>query len=303
MNAAMSTVNSSAPGAPFRPPTGPLRSGAFPAPNLADVNGPPTGWLAPLPGQTHAAPGAAGYAPVEITSVVPRVGAMGGASAMSDPVSGDAQGDSDPAAAPAAPGFGQQAGYPAPTPWADAGAPLVAPFDAPAGAIPLGPTPGATEPAHDEQATPVASAAPAAEPAPDSGIFKGAAGMVNLDALAELTTLDEIELLATQPMPSILPPSAAPGAVAGAQPMASAPTDAADAADALAAPVTAEVMAFPPAHGAMLRGLPYDTTPLPQMTRPLPIADLEASLRGAPNATHDDAGAFAETMQGDEARK
>ena len=312
----------------FRPPTGPLRADAFPQRYSGDVYGPPTGWLSPMPGQPGGAFGAvdAGSSfaatPVEITGVVPIVGAAGGAASPSRPVSpatgaGDERRDGDASApdAPAsAPGFSQGAGYPSPTPLGayDATPDVAEPV------IPLGPAATAADLA-DEQAPPPVAVAP------DSGMIKGAAGMVNLDALAELTTLDEIELLATQPMSSILASGvgqpAAPTQINGDSPERRAQNGAEDATpapdtagaahgalgdvgrlgtpgDVRSAPVTAEVMAVPPAHGALLRGLPYDTTPLPQMTTPLPIADRDAFLRGAPA----DATAPTDAPQADEER-
>jgi hypothetical protein len=186
-----------------------------------------------------------------------------------------------------------------------------APPDVAEPTIPLGP---AAADLADEQAPPPVAIAP------DSGMIKGAAGMVNLDALAELTTLDEIELLATQPMSSILAPGvgqpAAPTQMGGDAAEGRAQNGAEDATpapheggaahetlgDVRAAPVTAEVMAAPPAHGALLRGLPYDTTPLPQMTTPLPIAGFDAFLRGAPSDPPADATAPTEAPQADEER-
>ncbi len=302
----MGAPNAPMPGAPYRTPTGPLRSGAFPPPNLGDVNGPPTGWLAPLPGQVADGPeaGKNAPAPVEITSVVPIVGVVG-----VDPEAARRDDDATmEAPAPMTPGFGQPTGYPTPDPLAtfEAASPSpVDPVDPSTGAIEVGP--GSAAPADDSANTPATEAAPpsapsampTAEPVPDSGMIKSAAGQVNLEALAELTTLDEIELLETQPMPSVGQPGGAHSATStqatldangvGAANAAYAP-DGGDAANgagdaAFAAPVTAEVMAFPPAHEALLHGLPYDTTPLPQMTTPMPLADLEASLRGAPGAT------------------
>ena len=172
----------------------------------------------------------------------------------------------------------------------------LAPLDLPAGAIPLGPvgsTPAEAPDAPDAAALATPLAIPAAEPVPDSGMIKGAEGMVNLEALAELTTLDEIELLATQPMPSIVQPgNAQPAAPAQAQgESATAREEAEQAVEqapdghaAPATPVTVDVMVAPPAHGAVWHGASYDTTPLPQMTAPLPVADLEAFLPTAPAA-------------------
>jgi len=283
--------NSLAPGAPTRTPTAPLRAGVFPAPGEGEAAGPPTGWLSPLPGQSErqmdGAPEIA-PTPVEITSVVPRVGVAFADSTVAATPGGEAAVDLT-----TPPGFSQQTGYPTPPPLAglaDGDVASLAAFDSPAaislssvGSAPMDAAP-IDAPAPGVAASSTPPAMPAAEPVPDSGMMKGAAGIVNLEALAELTTLEEIELLATQPMPSVVQPgSGQPAAPTQAQGEPNAAHEAARedrerASDGSAASATVDVMVAPPAHGAVLRGLPYDTTPLLRMTAPLPVADLEAFL-------------------------
>lgn len=302
MSGAYPTVSSAPAATPLatpRPPIGTLRAGGFPPAPPGDAYGPPTGWLARTPSQPDSA-----MSPVEITGVVPIAGGAASPASPASPANIDAHderlhSDATTPDAPgsAAPGFSQGAAYPSPAPLGDANA-LFDTADDPAAVISLGP--GAPAADHPDAQSPAAGGAalPPVVVAPDSGMIKGAEGAVNLDALAELTTLEEIELLATQPMSSILASGggqpAAPAQVGG-----EAPVVFADAGEAHAAPVTAEVMAVPPAHGAVLRGLPYDTTPLPQMTAPLPIASLDAFMRGAPANAETPAEALRADEEGD----
>lgn len=284
------------------------RPGSFAGPSQSEANGPQTDWLRARspqvgPGDAQLAP------PAEITGVVPIVG-VPPADAWRP------AGDAAPVGQPnVGPGFSQGTVYPTPAPLASfdpAHDPALDPlFGAAEVVIPLGPALTATgQPMTPADARPQASATPTA-PAlppigavPDSGMIKGPAGAVNLNALSELTTLEEIELLATQPMASILQSSASqPGATPAGMPAeapelgselaapaaqvaddAPAPTSKAPPTEAgqatTADPETAVMMAVAPTPNTPLRGLPYDTTPLPQMTAPLPIASLEAFLRG-----------------------